>query len=119
MSIRRFRKNAINSSRPQKYYCRSHYLEYLCFLVRLNRLETLSILKADDLETLVRRENRRMPPKPYGILEGIYRHYLAEVNLFNSQNLFFSSLPPFFMLFNLFCLLKQHITMVSFLSLQQ
>ncbi|KAL7037872.1 hypothetical protein ACKWTF_009385 [Chironomus riparius] len=59
--------------------CRSHYLEYLCFLIRQNRLETLSILKADDLETLVRRENRRMPPKPYGLLEGIYRTYLLEV----------------------------------------
>ncbi|KAG5679700.1 hypothetical protein PVAND_009250 [Polypedilum vanderplanki] len=59
--------------------CRSHYIEYLCFLIRTNKLETLEILKADDLETLVRRENRRMPPKPYGILEGIYRTYLLEI----------------------------------------
>lgn len=79
-----------------KIFCRSHYIEYLCLLIRQSRLETLSILKADDLETVVRRENRRMPPKPYGILEGIYRRYLAEVR---HAQLFIISVF-FFFLFN-------------------
>lgn len=58
---------------------RNHYVEYLCFLIRDNKLETIPILSADDLETCVRRANKKMPPRPYGILEGIYRQYLLEV----------------------------------------
>lgn len=58
---------------------RSHYIEYLCSLIRQNGLESLDILKADDLETLVRRENKKLPPKPYGILESFYRQRLLEV----------------------------------------
>lgn len=77
-------------TKTMSYYCRSHYVEYLCFLIHQYRLETLSILKSDDLETLVRRENRRMPPKPYGILEGIYRQYLAEVNFLTFSFFLFS-----------------------------
>ena len=40
----------------------------------------MDILKADDLETVVRRENRKLPPKPYGILESFYRQRLVEVS---------------------------------------
>lgn len=60
---------------------RNHYVEYLCSLIRHNNLETIPILTADDLETCVRRANKKMPPRPYGILEGIYRQYLLEVQL--------------------------------------
>lgn len=74
----------------------------MCFLIRQNRLETLPILKADDLETLVRRENRRMPPKPYGILEGIYRQYLLEVR--HEQSFFISNF--FLFIFFSCCLSK-------------
>lgn len=79
---------------------RSHYLEYLCLLIRQSRLETLDILKADDLETVVRRENRKLPPKPYGILESFYRQRLVEVSETPSNFSFFpfpcnfGELPP-------------------------
>lgn len=72
---------------------RSHYIEYLCLLIRQSRLETLDILKADDLETVVRRENRKMPPKPYGILESLYRLRLLEVRNNNFNKYFLLSFP--------------------------
>lgn len=59
---------------------RSHYIEYLCLLIRHSQLETIEILKVDDLETVVLRENRKLPPKPYGILESFYRQRLLEVS---------------------------------------
>lgn len=58
---------------------RPHYIEYLCGLIRQNDIDPLDILTADDLETLVRRENKRMPPRPFGLVEGIYRQYLLQV----------------------------------------
>lgn len=78
-------------------HCRSHYVEYLCLLIRQSRLETLDILKADDLETVVQRENRKMPPKPYGILESFYRLRLVEV----SDKVLNFSFPFFFILHRL------------------
>ncbi|XP_055711279.1 E3 ubiquitin-protein ligase lubel isoform X3 [Phlebotomus papatasi] len=59
--------------------CRHHYIEYLCVKIRTNNCETLDILTADDLENIVRRENRRMPPRPYGILDGLYRVELLKI----------------------------------------
>lgn len=79
-----FLKNVPSNYRP-------HYIEYLCGLIRSNNLETNSILTADDLETVVRRASKKLPPKPYGILEGIYRHALLEV-IINFTNTNFLSL---------------------------
>lgn len=49
-------------------------------MIRRHGLETIAILKADDLETVVQREDRKLPPKPYGILESFYRQLLLEVS---------------------------------------
>lgn len=64
---------------------RNHYNEYLCLLIRENMLETLGILSTDDLETLVRRANKRLPPRPYvyrqdpKICETIFHRELVKV----------------------------------------
>lgn len=59
---------------------RPHYIEYLSALVTHHSIDPLTILSADDLESLVRRANRRMPPRPQGLVDGIYRDYLAQVS---------------------------------------
>ena len=46
-----------------------------------HRIDPLNILNADDLESIVRRANKRMPPRPFGIVDGIYRDYLAQVSV--------------------------------------
>lgn len=64
---------------------RNHYIEYLCLLIRENMLESISILSTDDLETVVRRANRRLPPRPYvyrqdpKICETIFHRELIKV----------------------------------------
>lgn len=45
-----------------------------------HKLETLDILTTDDLEIVVRRQNIRMPPRPYGIVDGMYRQELVKVS---------------------------------------
>ncbi|KPI94716.1 RING finger protein 31 [Papilio xuthus] len=60
---------------------RNHYLEYLSRLVRSREVDPLPILGVDDLETLVRRAALRLPPRPYGTLEGLYKRGLIEVCL--------------------------------------
>uniref|UniRef100_A0A182PJP2 Uncharacterized protein n=1 Tax=Anopheles epiroticus TaxID=199890 RepID=A0A182PJP2_9DIPT len=59
--------------------CRPHYVEYLSFLVTHNNIDPINLLNADDLESIVRRANKRMPPRPYGMVDGIYREYLLQV----------------------------------------
>lgn len=59
--------------------CRNHYLEYLSRLVRARGVDPLPLLAVDDLETLVRRAALRLPPRPYGSLEGVYRRALGQV----------------------------------------
>lgn len=59
--------------------CRNHYLEYLSRRVRALGLDPLPLLGVDDLETLVRRAALRLPPRPYGTLEGLYKRALVEV----------------------------------------
>ncbi|KAL5281668.1 RNF31 family protein [Megaselia abdita] len=61
--------------------CRNHFIEYLSLLIRENRLDTLPVLEVDDLETIVRRANKRLPPRPYGLLEGIYKNELLKTTL--------------------------------------
>lgn len=58
---------------------RPHYVEYLSFLVTHNSIDPINLLNADDLESIVRRANKRMPPRPYGMVDGIYREYLLQV----------------------------------------
>lgn len=66
---------------------RNHYIEYLCLLIRENMLESISILSTDDLETVVRRANKRLPPRPYvyrqdpKICETIFHRELIKVFL--------------------------------------
>lgn len=62
-------------------FYRNHYLEYLSRLVRSRNIDPLPILGVDDLETLVRRAALRLPPRPYGSLEGLYKRGLTEVCL--------------------------------------
>nr|CAD7201298.1 unnamed protein product [Timema douglasi] len=46
--------------------CRMHYLEYLSILIRRYKVDPISVLSTDDLETLVKRAGKRVPPNPYG-----------------------------------------------------
>ena len=62
---------------------RHHYVEYLCNLIRNNSIDSINILSADDLEIVVRRENKRMPPRPSGMVDGIYKTYLFQVRYLN------------------------------------
>ncbi|CAG9771886.1 unnamed protein product [Ceutorhynchus assimilis] len=59
--------------------CRMHYIEYLCFLIRKNKIETIEILQEDDLETVVRRANRKLPPNAYGTPKGMYHFRLKQI----------------------------------------
>lgn len=63
----------------ESFLSRMHYIEYLTIVIRKHSLDTLSILRADDLETLVRRASIRLPPRPYGTLDLIYRDHLLKV----------------------------------------
>lgn len=58
---------------------RSHYIELLAREVRRRGLDTLPILTADDLETVVRRSDKRLPPNPYGTPPSAYRQALLQV----------------------------------------
>jgi len=59
---------------------RAHYIEYLCGLVRDNALDPVIVLSADDLETIVRRAHKRLPPRAYGMPEAKYREALLQVS---------------------------------------
>lgn len=54
---------------------RNHFIEYLCFLIRESGIDTLEILSTSDLETVVRRANRRLPVRPY-----VYRQDITIAN---------------------------------------
>lgn len=81
---------------------RPHFLEYLCFLIRENGVETLSILSTSDLETIVRRANRRLPVRPYvyrqdiTIANSIFHRELIKVFTQLLIQSVFLSLPFFF-----------------------
>ncbi|XP_025833921.1 uncharacterized protein LOC108736579 isoform X6 [Agrilus planipennis] len=61
--------------------CRAHYLEYLCSLIKKNSLDPISILSADDLETVVRRAAKKLPPNAFGTPREVYRKRLAQAAL--------------------------------------
>ncbi|GJQ83843.1 hypothetical protein Trydic_g5700 [Trypoxylus dichotomus] len=59
--------------------CRMHYIEYLCILIRKNKVDPMSILTAEDLETVVRRAAKKLPPNAFGTPSFVYRerlHYI-------------------------------------------
>lgn len=58
---------------------RNHYLEYLSRVVRAAHADPMPLLGVEDLETLVRRAGLRLPPRPYGTLEGLFKRALVEV----------------------------------------
>jgi len=55
-------------------------VEYLGLLVWQNRLDPISILSNDDLETIIRREVKTLPPYQYGRSEIETRKKLLKVN---------------------------------------
>lgn len=93
------------------FFFRNHYVEYLCLLIRENMLESISILSTDDLETVVRRANRRLPVRPYvfrqdpSICNTIFHNELIKV-LFTVELIrilsFVRSILLFFLFFSLF-----------------
>ncbi|KAJ8960923.1 hypothetical protein NQ318_020223 [Aromia moschata] len=60
--------------------CRMHYIEYLCQIIRKNRVDTIDMLNADDLETVVRRAAKRLPPNCFGTPRETYRLRLKQVH---------------------------------------
>lgn len=63
---------------PHNFY-RTHYLEYLCSLIRRYKIDPIRILSADDLETVVRRAAKKLPPNAYGTPTEMYRFRLRQV----------------------------------------
>ncbi|XP_056631502.1 E3 ubiquitin-protein ligase lubel isoform X3 [Diorhabda sublineata] len=59
--------------------CRDHYVEYLCSLTLKNKLETLDVLSTDDLETVVRRAGKKLPPNAFGTPRNVYRLRLKQI----------------------------------------
>ncbi|XP_050309298.1 E3 ubiquitin-protein ligase lubel isoform X2 [Anthonomus grandis grandis] len=59
--------------------CRMHYIEYLSLLICKNKIETIEILQEDDLETIVRRANKRLPPNAYGTPKSMYHFRLKQI----------------------------------------
>lgn len=57
-----------------------HYIEYLCTLIRTNKIDTIDMLNADDLETLVRRAAKKLPPNCFGTPRDVYRLRLRQVS---------------------------------------
>lgn len=51
----------------------------MCLLIRTNNIDTLTVLSTDDLEIAIRRSNKRMPPRPYGVLASFYHQELMKV----------------------------------------
>lgn len=63
-----------------------HYIEYLSLLVRRNRIETIEMLQEDDLETIVRRAGKKLPPHGYATPKNMYRYRLKQVELLPNRN---------------------------------
>lgn len=60
-------------------FCRMHYIEYLSFLIRKHHVDTINLLNADDLETVVRRAAKKLPPNCFGTPREMYRRRLKQV----------------------------------------
>ncbi|XP_018564657.1 uncharacterized protein LOC108906015 isoform X2 [Anoplophora glabripennis] len=59
--------------------CRMHYIEYLCTLIRKSNIDTIDMLNADDLETVVRRAAKKLPPNCFGTPREVYRSRLRQI----------------------------------------
>ncbi|XP_039278499.1 E3 ubiquitin-protein ligase lubel isoform X2 [Nilaparvata lugens] len=59
--------------------CRRHYIEYISRLVRKLKIETLGILTSEDLETVIKRAGKNLPPNPYGTPKLHYLNALLEI----------------------------------------
>lgn len=57
-----------------------HYIEYLCGLIRKKHIDPIKMLTADDLETVVRRAAKKLPPNCFGTPRDIYRKRLLQVD---------------------------------------
>lgn len=66
-----------------------HYKEYLCKLIRKYNVDTISTLNADDLETVVRRAAKKLPPNAFGTPRDVYRKRLAQVDYNKNPVVFF------------------------------
>lgn len=53
-------------------------------MIRTNNIDTLSVLSTDDLEIAIRRSNKRMPPRPYGVLQSFYHQELMKVRVLST-----------------------------------
>lgn len=56
-----------------------HFIEYLCSLIRKRNIDPISILTANDLETVVRRAAKKLPPNAYGTPAAMYKKRLSQV----------------------------------------
>ena len=56
-----------------------HYIEYLCILIRKHNVDPIAMLSADDLETIVRRADKKLPPNAFGTPRDVYRARLLQV----------------------------------------
>ncbi|KAG5896884.1 hypothetical protein JTB14_033523 [Gonioctena quinquepunctata] len=63
----------------QASLCRNHYIEYLCQLIRKNKIDPIEMLNADDLETVVRRAAKKLPPNCFGTPRDMYRLRLKQI----------------------------------------
>lgn len=57
-----------------------HYIEYLSHLIRKHKIDTIEMLTADDLETVVRRAAKKLPPNCFGTPRATYRLRLKQVH---------------------------------------
>lgn len=56
-----------------------HYIEYLSLRIRKHKIDTIGILNADDLETVVRRAAKKLPPNCFGTPREMYKNRLKQV----------------------------------------
>jgi hypothetical protein len=54
----------------------------LCGLIREHSLDPITVLSADDLETILQRAHKRGPPKSYGMDGEVYRKSLLKVKYY-------------------------------------
>lgn len=60
-------------------YFRTHCIEYLSLVIRKHKIETIDLLSTDDLETVVRRASKKLPPNCFGTPRDMYRIRLKQV----------------------------------------
>lgn len=78
---------------------RPHFIEYLCSLIRDKNLDPVTILSTHDLETVIKRANKRLPVRPFyfrhdeTLSDSIFHRELIKVHsILLISHLFFLSL---------------------------